>query len=168
VRATSILLTAAIAVTICVSGCARAATPPPATITSWQEPTSTTAATTVAAAPVARGRLTVAEQKRLLGQVQLIGVGRGAYQGYVVVSFRAPVRLAESWRTGELYVVDEKSGRKYDSIPIMPLIGQLFSKPKHDGQPGYVMLENTGGEIRAGAVVTVVLGGFRKTHVHVE
>jgi hypothetical protein len=85
----------------------------------------------------------------------------------VIVNFKAPVSVARSWAQGSVFVVDEATGDAYANIPMLPAVGPLFARPKEDGQVGYVMLANVPG-LRPGAVVTVVLGEFKKEHVVVS
>jgi hypothetical protein len=97
----------------------------------------------------------------------LLGVGMAGDGAYVAVSYRAPVALARTWIQDSVYVVDEKTQLVYKDIPIMPVIGPLIGRPGQDGQPGYVMLQNYYQVLRAGSVVTVVLGNYRREHVTV-
>jgi len=75
--------------------------------------------------------------------------------------------LARRWQAGMLYVVDERTRRVYDSIPVVPVVGALLGRPQSTGQTGYVMLVNAP-PLAAGAIVTVVLGSFKKTHVRIR
>ncbi|MGE5140671.1 MAG: hypothetical protein ACM3JD_14480 [Rudaea sp.] len=99
------------------------------------------------------------------GKVVLGQVGFGADGGFIVVNFTAPPQIAHAWIQGMMYVVDEATGYKYSEIPVIPVVGPMFAKPKEDGQSGYVMFVNTNGTLRPGAVVTVVLGDFKQEHV---
>ncbi len=100
--------------------------------------------------------------------VELLGVGFGADGQYINVQFKAPPKVAQQWRQGNVYVIEETKGVIYKDIPIMPILGPLLGRPQHEGQIGYVMLYNTSGGIRPGSVVTVVLGDFRQEHVTVK
>jgi hypothetical protein len=100
-------------------------------------------------------------------QVQLLGVSLGTESGLIVVQFKAPPELARQWQQLEVYVVDEATGTTYNEIPVAPVIGPLFTRPKQAGQIGYLMLVNTDNSLRQGAQVTVVLGKFNQEHVPV-
>ena len=56
----------------------------------------------------------------------------------------------------------------YREIPVTPGVGPLISRPKKQGQSGYVMLKNAPQRIPEGSVVTVVLGSYRQEHVLVH
>ena len=99
--------------------------------------------------------------------VALVSVGFAADGAYVIVQFLAPPRAAREWSQGNVQVVDETTGSVYAQIPVMPTLGPLIAHPARAGQIGYVMLENGPVALRAGAVVTVVLGDFRWEHVPV-
>ena len=102
-------------------------------------------------------------------QVQLVGVTIAPETGFIVVRFRAPPSVAQKWQQGMVYVIDEATNTQYSAIPIAPLIGALFGRPKYEGQIGYVMFINTPPPgLGAGSVVTVVLGDFRQEHVIVQ
>jgi hypothetical protein len=99
---------------------------------------------------------------------QLLSVGFGADGILVSVGYTAPPKLAQSWRQGNVYIVDERTGIVYDDVPVVPVLGPLFSKPHTDGQAAYVMLSNPTSAIKSGAVVTVVLGNYKRLHVTVQ
>ena len=101
-------------------------------------------------------------------EVHLLGVTFGAEGNFIVVEFKTSPKIANTWTYGNVYVIDEASGIKYDQIPVMPVIGPLFSKPKILGQIGNVMLYNINGGLKSGAIVTVVLGNFKQEHVLVK
>jgi hypothetical protein len=44
----------------------------------------------------------------------------------------------------------------------------LFVKPQEAGQEGYYMLINAGAGIKAGSLVTVVLGNYKREHITVQ
>ena len=141
---------------------------PPATIREYMEPTETV--DQLVEEPQSEetsGPLSPELRRQLEKQVQLINVAFAADGGYLIVNFKAPPRLAVLWQPGELHVVDQATGAKYDNIPFMPKIGRLIGRPVQDGQPGYVMLENRP-PLKPGAKVTVVLDAFTKTDVIVE
>jgi hypothetical protein len=100
--------------------------------------------------------------------VQLSGVKIAAEGPMIMVSFRGPSKLIDKWSQGTIYVVDEATKSQYGQITIAPVLGPLFSKPKTDNGGGYVMLDNPGGGIRPGSVVTVVLGNYKRVHITVE
>jgi hypothetical protein len=121
-------------------------------------------ATPVGARPATRSdRATSAE----LARVHLVSVGLGAGDKYIAVQFKAPPKLARRWQAGMVYVVDDRTRRVYNEIPNVPVLGDLFGRPQTAGQIGYVMLINKP-PLAAGARVTVVLGSFKKAHVHVH
>jgi hypothetical protein len=100
--------------------------------------------------------------------VELLGVMIAPETGLIVVQFKAPPSLAQKWQQGLVYVVDEATGAQYSSIPIAPLLGALFGRPKYAGQIGYVMFTNSPPGLRTGSIVTVVLGTFKQEHVTVQ
>ena len=100
--------------------------------------------------------------------VELVGVSIGTESGLILVQFRAPRRVADKWRQGMVYVVDEATGALYNGIPVMPIVGPLFARPLNAGQIGYVMFSNIAPGLRQGAMVTVVLGEFKQEHVVVK
>jgi hypothetical protein len=99
---------------------------------------------------------------------QLLGVNLGNDTGMITVGFKAPFKLADTWQQGSIFVVDETTGIIYDNIPVMPIVGPLFGKPAEEGQPGYVMFYNYYAGVKAGALVTVIMGRFRREHVVVK
>ena len=86
----------------------------------------------------------------------------------IIIHFSGPAKLIQSWNQGSFYVIDEANGIDYSQIPVAPIIGPLFGKPQKDGQPGYVMLNNPGPGIKAGSIVTVVLGKYKRVHIKVQ
>jgi hypothetical protein len=100
-------------------------------------------------------------------EVELLGVGFAAEGNFIIVNYRADPRVAQSFWPGVLSVIDEATGAIYNEVPNMPVIGPLIGRPKEAGQLGYVMLVNTPPGLRAGALVTVVLGDFKQEHVTV-
>jgi hypothetical protein len=101
-------------------------------------------------------------------QVRLVGVSVGTESGLILVQFKANPSVARKWQQGAVYVVDEATGAIYNEIPVLPVVGPLFGRPKDEDQIGYVMLVNAPSELRAGAIVTVVLGDFSQQHVTVQ
>lgn len=101
-------------------------------------------------------------------RVAVLGASIAADTGLIHVEFVSSPRVARGFYQGNVYVVDEATGAKFNEIPVMPKIGPLIGRPKQDGQAGYVMLVNAGGRLRPGAVVTVVLGSFKQEHVPVR
>ena len=99
------------------------------------------------------------------GAVELLGVEIGRDSGLILVQFKAPPSLARKWQQGSVYVVDEATGSVYNEIPVAPVIGPLFARPKVAGQTGYVMFSNAPVALPAGSRVTVVLGDFKQQHV---
>jgi len=102
------------------------------------------------------------------GGVEIVAVTTAADGAYIMVQFRAPARTAASWFQGKVSVVDESNGTEYTEIPSVGDIGPLISRPKADGQLGYVMLTNAPVPLKPGAVVTVVLGEFKQEHLIIQ
>ena len=131
------------------------------------EPLTAQATSAASPSPPATGQAAVvlsAEESR----VQLLGVSLAPETGLIVVQFKASPYVANRWQQGQVYVVDEETDTRYSVIPVAPLIGPLFSRPKYEGQIGYVMFTNTPPPgLHAGSRVTVVLGDFRQEHVTV-
>lgn len=100
--------------------------------------------------------------------IVLFGVHIGGDGGFINVEFTAPPPIVAKWYDGSVYVIDELTGIKYKDIPVMPVIGPLFAKPKIAGQGGYVMFYNLKNAIKPGSVLTVVLGDFKAEHVIVQ
>jgi len=100
--------------------------------------------------------------------VELVGVSVGTESGLIMVQFRAPPAVARQWQQGNVHLTDEASGAIYNEVPVAPIIGPLFARPKQAGQLGYVMFVNPGNSLREGALVTVVLGKFTQEHVTVK
>ena len=104
-------------------------------------------------------------------EVQLVRVEVGTESGLILVQFKAPYQMARKWQQGMVYVVDEATGAKYYEIPVLPVVGPLFARPKVAGQIGHVMFTNAApgaAGLRRGSLVTVVLGAFRQEHVTVQ
>ncbi len=97
--------------------------------------------------------------------VKLLGLSFGANNNLLSVQFLAPVATVQRWQQGNMYLLDEATGEKYEEIPVMPVVGVLFARPTVDGQPGYVMFTNLPVPLQTGAVVTVVLGNYRWEHI---
>jgi hypothetical protein len=114
-----------------------------------------------------RAELTDAEEAGT-ETVQLVKVEVGAETGLILVQFRAPPAVARKWQQGNVYVVDEATGALYNEVPVLPVIGPLFARPKNVGQIGYVMFVNMDSSLHRGARVTVVLGSFKQEHVTVQ
>ena len=103
--------------------------------------------------------------------VQIVRVEVGTETGLILVQFKAPHQVARTWQQGMVYVVDEATGAKYSEIPVLPVVGPLFGRPKQVGQIGHVMFTNAArgaAGLRRGSVVTVVLGAFKQEHVTVQ
>lgn len=101
-------------------------------------------------------------------QIEIVGVGFAADGGLIIVQFTAPPEVARLWNQTNVYVLDEETKIKYDDVPVTPLIGPLFGRPKFDGQLGYVMFYNTNAGIRPGSIVTVVFGDYKQEHLVVQ
>jgi hypothetical protein len=119
------------------------------------------------AAPAAPTEPLAAEES-VTQTVELTGVGYAAEGAYIIVRFKAPPQVARRWMQGSVSVRDETTGRLYNEIPTMPLIGPLLGHPAKAGQPGYVMLVNTPPGLVPGSLVTVVLGDFKQEHVPIQ
>jgi len=103
--------------------------------------------------------------------IQIVRVEVGTESGLILVQFKAPYQVARTWQQGTVYVVDEATGAKYYEIPVLPVVGPLFARPKEAGQIGQVMFTNASpgaAGLRRGSVVTVVLGAFKQEHVTVQ
>ncbi len=102
------------------------------------------------------------------GNVEIVAVTTAAEGAYIMVEFRAPMRLVESWYQGRISVTDESSAAVYAEIPSVGTIGPLIGRPRVDGQLGYVMLVNAPVPLSPGALVTVALGEFKQEHLVVQ
>lgn len=100
--------------------------------------------------------------------VELLSVGFAAEGGFIIVNFKAPPAITQTWWQGSVEVIDEASGMVYNEIPVMPVIGPLIGRPVEAGQNGYVMLTHNPPALRQGALVTVILGDYKFEHVKVE
>jgi hypothetical protein len=100
--------------------------------------------------------------------IQIVRVEVGTETGLILVQFKAPPAMARKWQQGMVYVVDEATGTLYNEIPVLPVVGPLFGRPKEAGQIGHVELVNMNSSLRRGALVTVVLGSFKQEHVTVQ
>jgi hypothetical protein len=99
----------------------------------------------------------------ILEQVQIAADGP-----MIMVTFRGPVELIQHWTQGAIWLVDENTRLVYGQIIVAPVIGPLFSRPKEDGEEGYVMLSNFDSGLKAGSRVTVVLGNYKRLNVAVN
>jgi hypothetical protein len=111
---------------------------------------------------------TLAVSQATPGGVEIVAVTTAADGAYIMVQFRAPARLARGWNQGVVAVVDESSGNEYTEIPSVGTIGPLISKPKQDGQLGFVMLTNAPVPMKPGDLVTVILGDFKQEHLVIQ
>jgi len=162
-RALALLLAALGALSlIAACGSTSAGEIQPSAITAGQSPIDT-------ATPAASGGSHASDgaTSAELARVRLVSVEIGADGHYIAVHFKAPPRLARTWQPGMLSVVDERTRRVYDDVPNVPVLGPLLGKPKVEGQTGYVMLLNSP-PLAVGDKVTVVLGSFKKAHVHIR
>jgi type II secretory pathway pseudopilin PulG len=101
-------------------------------------------------------------------EIVIYSVSLAAKGAYVQVKYTAIPRLANSWTQGTIYVINEKTGKKYEFIPVVPILGALFAKPTSYGQIAYVMFANLDPPLLPGESVTVVLGTMKKTGMIVE
>jgi len=145
----------------------RQATGSTATPVALDTPEPTTASAVVTSTPEADQPFLTTPASPASEAIQVLSVQIAVDGAMVIVNFKAPVSVARGWAQGNVSVVDEATGDVYDSIPMLPVVGPLFARPKEDGQVGYVMFANVPG-LRPGAVVTVVLGEFKKEHVVVS
>jgi hypothetical protein len=99
---------------------------------------------------------------------ELLGVRFAAEGVYVMVEYKSPRELAENWREGSIYFIDEKTGTAYWDIPEVPVLGLLLGKPQEDGQKGYAMFKNISAGIKLDSIVTVVLGNYKREHIIVK
>lgn len=99
--------------------------------------------------------------------VFLVNVELAAEINSIMVNFKAPLDITNQWFQGSIYVINEATGLTYREIPVMPIIGPLFGKPREEGQPGYVMLTNFDKGVTAGSTVTVILGKYKREHITV-
>jgi hypothetical protein len=99
--------------------------------------------------------------------VQFAGVGMAEDGAMIIVNFVGPAALIQTWNQGDVYVVDQ-NGTAYNQVPVAPVLGPLFAKPKEDGQAGYVLLYNPNYGVRPGSIVSVVLGKYRRDHIQVR
>ena len=176
-RALALLLAALGALSlIAACGSTSAGEIQPSAITAGQSPIDTysdtesgSVAAPDAATPAASGGSHASDgaTSAELARVRLVSVEIGADGHYIAVHFKAPPRLARTWQPGMLSVVDERTRRVYDDVPNVPVLGPLLGKPKVEGQTGYVMLLNSP-PLAVGDKVTVVLGSFKKAHVHIR
>jgi len=122
--------------------------------------------------PVANGNASAATPtdtpQTTPGGVEIVAVTTAADGAYIMVQFRAPARLVRSWIQGNVFVIDESTGIRYAEIPSVGTIGPLISRPKSDGQLGYVMLTNAPTPLQAGAIVTVILGKYEQEHLVIQ
>lgn len=102
------------------------------------------------------------------GKVEIVAVTTAADGAYIMVEFRAPVRLVDTWYQGRVSVINESTAAVYAEIPSVGTIGPLIGRPRSNGQLGYVMLVNAPVPLSAGAMVTVVLGDFKQEHLIIQ
>jgi hypothetical protein len=142
--------------------------PPPGTRPPAATPESASATTTTAI-PLASATGKPADgdtpETTNTGAVELLGVEIGGESGLILVQFKAPPSLARKWQQGSVYIVDEATGSVYNEIPVAPVVGPLFGRPKVVGQVGYVMFSNAPTALQPGSRVTVVLGDFKQEHI---
>jgi hypothetical protein len=94
--------------------------------------------------------------------VTLVSVGFAAENSMISVTYSAPPELAKYWNPGDVFVVEENSGKVYRNTVLMPVVGWLFQKPQNLYQSVSVMLTNEG--LQSGDGVTVVLGKYKRLH----
>lgn len=73
---------------------------------------------------------------------------------------------AEMKHPGPAYLMDEKTG-KIATVASVPKIGLLMSRRSKVGKTAYLFLKNPDNAIKAGSLVTLVIGQFRKEHIPV-
>jgi hypothetical protein len=108
------------------------------------------------------------KSKKWSESAELLGVELGVDGRLIAVKFRMDSREARRLQQGSVYVVDENTQRAYRQVTVMPKLGPLISRPVRPGQTGYAILTNVPEPLRAGAIVTVVLGKYKQEHVLVQ
>jgi hypothetical protein len=166
-RATAMLLQAHAQATALIGGAAASPAPPAVATALPAAPTGLTVATPL---PAGATDAPLAATPTVTGtiEVQVLGVALGAEGGFILVNFMAPPAVATRWYQGAVWVEDEATGARYTEVGVMPVVGPLFGRPVEPGQPGYVMLVNAPTPLKAGAVVTVVLGDYKFEHQTVQ
>jgi len=138
---------------------------PPSAVSPRSDGAQAAATLPPAPAQTAEGESAVEEDE---SAVELVGVTLGTESGLIMVQFKAPPQVARQWQQGNVYLTDEATGTIYNEVPVAPIVGPLFARPKYAGQLGYVMFVNPGNSLREGALVTVVLGKYKQEHVTVK
>jgi hypothetical protein len=100
--------------------------------------------------------------------IVLLGAGIAEEGEMIIINFKGPTKLIQSWNQGNVYIIDEATRIGYDQIPVAPVIGPLFGKPLEEGQPGYVMLNNFDHGIKSGSVISIILGKYKREHIIVR
>lgn len=97
--------------------------------------------------------------------VTLVGVSFAADNSMISVTYSAPPELAKNWIQGDIFVIDETTGAIYRDTVIVPVIGWLFQRPQNANQAVSVMLNNR--DLHSGAIVTVVLGKYKRLNYQI-
>jgi len=90
--------------------------------------------------------------------IRLSGVG-----DFIDVRFKVN---AEAMRPGPVYIKDEKTG-KTATVATVPKIGWLMTRRTKVGNTAFLILKNPDNSIKAGSLVTLVVGQYRKEHIPV-
>jgi hypothetical protein len=136
---------------------------PTARPTAFTSPASTSPGTPTAVADALPTNLP--DSPTAAEQVRILSVGFAAEGAYLHIQYQAPVEIAKRWTQGNVYAIAEESGAIFNEIPVMPVIGALFSKPIRHDQPGYIMLVNANQSLKPGMLVTIVLGSYQFEHI---
>jgi len=70
-------------------------------------------------------------------------------------------------RPGPVYIKDENTG-KMATVASVPKIGRLMTQRTKVGNSAYLLLGNPDNSIKAGSLVTLVIGEYRKEHIRVQ
>lgn len=101
-------------------------------------------------------------------RLELLDVAYAADGTLIIVRFKATRKAADSLWPGRVSVTDERTGKVYENVPVMPVVGLLVGRPRTFGPVGYIMFTNTEPGLPPGSLVTVQLDQFRQEHVVVK
>jgi hypothetical protein len=100
--------------------------------------------------------------------VEIVDVTLNAGGTFIIIQFKAPPRVAETWGYEDVYLVDEALNGVYRNIPRNGSADLYFARPKENGQVGYVMLVNSPYPLKVGDLVTVFLDGYQQQHLRIK